>query len=153
MQIQDRAPFSYRVDAAVPAFNDAGPIVFMDAECALCSTGARAIARMDKKNEFRICPIQSELGRAIATHFGLDPNDQETWLYLVDGCAYGSLDAMIRAGSRLGGLGHVMAVFRILPQAAQDWLYRRIARNRYRLFGRGDMCATPDPALKRRLMR
>jgi predicted DCC family thiol-disulfide oxidoreductase YuxK len=40
---------------------------------------------------------------------------------------------------------------RILPRGVREWLYRRIARNRYR-FGRYDMCATPDPGLRRRLM-
>jgi predicted DCC family thiol-disulfide oxidoreductase YuxK len=40
---------------------------------------------------------------------------------------------------------------RILPRPARAWLYRRIARNRYRL-GRSDMCSLPDPELRRRLM-
>jgi predicted DCC family thiol-disulfide oxidoreductase YuxK len=39
-----------------------------------------------------------------------------------------------------------------LPRAVQDWLYRRMARNRYALFGRTDMCAVPDPRLRKRLM-
>jgi predicted DCC family thiol-disulfide oxidoreductase YuxK len=41
---------------------------------------------------------------------------------------------------------------RLLPRPAQDWLYRRLARNRYRLFGRTDICALPDPELRARLM-
>lgn len=147
-----RKAYSYRTDPDVPAFDDSGPIVFMDGECALCSRSARLIARLDRVGEFRICPVQSPTGRAVAAHYGLDPGDAETWLYLVDGRAHGSLDAMIRAGARLGGVGRLMAAFGLLPRGAQDWLYRRIARSRYRLFGRADLCATPDPALKARLM-
>ncbi|MGD2132864.1 MAG: DCC1-like thiol-disulfide oxidoreductase family protein [Maricaulaceae bacterium] len=148
-----RAPFSYRDDPAVPAFDDAGPIVFMDAECALCSTAARTIARLDRKEELRICPVQTDLGRAIAVHYGLDPNQQDTWLYLDGGRAWAASEAVIRAGGRLGGLGRLAFVLRILPRPARDRLYRRIALNRYRLFGRTDMCAIPDPQLQRRLMR
>ena len=44
-------------------------------------------------------------------------------------------------------------VLRILPRGLRNWLYRRFARNRYRLFGRADMCALPDPAFQRRLLR
>src|SRR5262249_56474567 len=43
-----RAPYSYRIDEAVPGFVDTGPVTVMDGECALCSAGARLIARLDK---------------------------------------------------------------------------------------------------------
>ena len=39
----------------------------------------------------------------------------------------------------------------LLPRAAREWLYRRVARNRYR-FGRTDMCDLPDPELRARLL-
>jgi predicted DCC family thiol-disulfide oxidoreductase YuxK len=152
MRLLNREAYSYRADSAVPSFEDKGPIVFMDGECALCSGVARAIAKLDRAEEFRICPIQSELGRAVLVHYGLDPENPDSWLYLEDGKAYASLDAIIRAGIRLGGLGQLLRAFMILPPSFQDWLYRRIARNRYSIFGREDMCAIPDPALRRRLL-
>jgi predicted DCC family thiol-disulfide oxidoreductase YuxK len=147
-----RAPYSYRIDEAVPGFEDTGPVTVMDGECALCSAGARLIARFDKAGEFRICRAQSELGGALLRHYGLDADDPESWLYIVDGRAYTSLDGMIRAGARLGGAGWVLQPLRLLPRPAQDWLYRRLARNRYRLFGRTDICALPDPELRARLI-
>jgi predicted DCC family thiol-disulfide oxidoreductase YuxK len=147
----ERPSYSYRDDPSVPAFDDGGPIAFMDGNCLLCASGARAISRFDRRREFRICPLQTPLGSAVAAHYGLVPGDPETWLYLVDGRAYSSMDAMIRIGQRLGGAGRAMAALRLLPRPAQDWIYRRIARNRYRL-GRTDICALPDPALRARLM-
>ena len=152
MRLAARDTYSYRSDDAVPAFEDSGPVVFMDAECALCSRGARLIARLDRAGEFRICPVQSPLGRSVLAHYGLDAGNPDSWLYLVDGKAYTSIDAMIRVGARMGGWGHLLRALSVLPRAVQDWLYRRIARNRYSLYGRTDMCALPDPALKRRLM-
>ena len=148
----ERARYSYRKDPDVPAFDDSVPLVFMDGTCVLCTAGARAIARFDRKGEFRICPVQSPLGQAVLKHYGLEPDDPESWLYVVDGKAYASLDAIIRVASRLGGVGRFLQALRVLPRPAQDWLYRRIARNRYRLFGRTDMCTVPDPALRARLM-
>lgn len=147
-----RDPYSYRGDSAVPAFDDGGPVTVMDGTCALCTRGARLIARFDKAAEFRICRSQSSLGAALLRHYGLDSDDPESWLYLADGRAYTSLDGMIRAGARVGGVGWLLQPLRLLPRPVQDWLYRRIARNRYRLFGRTDMCAVPDPALRARLM-
>lgn len=145
-------PYSYRNDGDVPTFDDSGPVAVMDGECTLCSTGARVIARFDTKCEFRICSTQTNLGHALLTHYGLDPGDPESWLFIEDGIAYTSLEGIVRAGRRLGGIGLVLQPLRLLPRPIQDWLYRRIARNRYRLFGRTDMCALPDPALRKRLI-
>jgi len=146
-----RPAFSYRDDPEVPAFDDAGPIAVMDGDCALCSWGARTIAQLDRKGEFRICPVGTPVGTALVRHYGLAPEDPETWLLIEDGRAWSGMEAIIRIGSRLGGPGRSAVAMRALPRPARDWLYRRIARNRYRL-GRSDMCATPDPELRRRLM-
>lgn len=143
---------SYRRDPAVPAFDDSGPVVFMDGDCVLCTRTARTIARLDRSGVFRICPIQSPTGSAVLRHYGLDVDNPESWLYLVDGEAYVSLDAVIRAGTKLGGIGRLIQVLRLLPRPVQDWLYRKIAQNRIRLFGRTDMCAVPDPDLRARLI-
>lgn len=152
MRLPEREGYSYRSDSAVPGFDDSAPVVFMDGECVLCTQAARVIARLDKTGTFRICPVRSPLGTSVLKHYGLDADNPESWLYLADGRAYTSIDAMIRAGRRLGGWGWLLAPLAILPRPVQDWLYCRLARNRYRLFGRTDMCAIPDASLRQRLI-
>lgn len=151
-QLPERRAFSYREDPAIPDFDDSGPIAVMDGDCALCGFGARMIARFDRAEQFRICPGQTELGTALLAHYGLRPDDPESWLLLMDGKVYGSLDAIVRVGATVGGVGHALWPLKLLPRAVQDWIYRRIARNRYALFGRSDMCALPDARLKARLL-
>jgi predicted DCC family thiol-disulfide oxidoreductase YuxK len=85
--LRARPPYSYRDDPAVPTFDDRGQIAIMDGECALCASGARAIARFDRKRLFRIGRTQSALGAALVRHYGLEPENPETWLYLEDGRA------------------------------------------------------------------
>lgn len=147
-----RPPYSYRDDPEVPDFGDTRPIAFMDGTCLLCATGARLIARLDHSGTIRICPIQTPLGHTVLKHYGMDPEDPATWLFLEDGVASSSFDGMIRVGRRIGGLGHLIRPLGLLPRGLQDWLYLRLARNRYRLFGRADLCEIPDPALRERLM-
>lgn len=147
-----RPPYSYLDDPEVPRFDAPRHLAVMDAQCALCARGARWIARHDRREEFRILPIQTPLGAALLRHYGMEPDDPNSWLYLTEGRAYSSLDAMIRVGERFGGLWRALSVLRLLPRPVQDWLYARVARNRYRLLGRTDMCALPDPALRKRLM-
>lgn len=147
----ERKAYSYRKDPAIPAFDDRGQIAIMDGDCALCSWGARTIARLDKSERFRICPVQSRTGDALVRHYGLDPMDPETWLFLEEGQAWSGMEAIIRIGERLGGAGRLVTLLRILPRGLREWVYRRIAHNRYR-FGKSDMCATLDEKLRRRLM-
>lgn len=147
-----RAAYSYRDDPDVPTFDDTGPVTVMDGDCVLCTQGARLIARFDRAQAFRICPVRTPLGQALLRHYGLDSDDPESWLYLAEGRAFTSIDAIIRAGARIGGVGWLLQPLRLLPRRVQDWLYRRIARNRYQLLGRTDLCAVPDPDLRARLI-
>lgn len=148
----DRPPFSYRDDPNVPEFSDGGPRTVMDAQCSLCARGAAWIARNDRNAEFRIIPVQSELGKALLHHYGLDPADPSSWLYIEDGRAFQSLQAVTQAAKRLGGAWHLVRVFGVLPVAAQDYLYGVVARNRYRILGTTDLCATTNPEIKKRLL-
>ncbi|WP_425070950.1 thiol-disulfide oxidoreductase DCC family protein [Sagittula sp. S175] len=151
MRPRSRSAFSWRLDPSVPTFDDSLWLVVMDGDCALCSATARRIARLDRDDRVRICRAQSRLGRALLAHFGLSPDDPESWVFIREGRAYGSLDAMIRL---LPGLHRAYLPLRALswlPSGLQDWLYARIARNRYH-FGKTDLCAMPDPELRRRLL-
>jgi predicted DCC family thiol-disulfide oxidoreductase YuxK len=114
--------------------------------------GGKAIAKLDKRGEFRICPVESAIGQALLRHYGLDPKNPDSWIYLSEGLAFASLDGVIAAGVRLGGFAKSFLVLSVLPAPLRDWLYRRIARNRYAVFGRARMCAVPDAALKQRLL-
>jgi predicted DCC family thiol-disulfide oxidoreductase YuxK len=128
------------------------PIAVMDATCALCSWGARVIHRLDRAGEIKIAPIQSQTGARLMRDNGLDPLDPDTWLFIEDGAVWRDFDALIRVGQRSGGVGRGLIVLKVLPSTFRNWLYQRIARNRYAMFGRGDMCALPDPAFRARFL-
>ncbi|WP_334191898.1 thiol-disulfide oxidoreductase DCC family protein [Pararhodobacter sp.] len=146
-------PYSFRNDPGVPDFDDSQPVAVMDADCALCSWGARMIHRLDASGQVRICPVQSPLGSALLRHYGLAIEDPSSWLFLDKGVAHQDFEAVLHAGRRLGGWARVTALLHLVPRPLRNWLYQRLARNRYALFGRGDMCQIPDAAFQRRLLR
>lgn len=146
-------PFSFRRDPQVPDFDDSAPLAVMDAECAICSWGARKIHRLDRTGTVRICPIQSPLGAALLNHYGLRPDDPSSWLFIDEGIAHRDFEAVVFAARRFGGWGRLASLLLILPRPVRDWLYKRLARNRYAIFGRADMCAVADPEFQKRLLR
>ena len=145
--------FSFRNDPAVPQFDAPDHFTVMDANCGLCARGAAWIARNDAQEKFRIVPVQSALGAALLRHYGMDPDDPLSWLYIEKGRAYTSLDAIVRVGRELGGIWKMLAIFNVLPRRAQDYLYGIIARNRYRFLGRKSFCDIPDPRIQSRVLR
>lgn len=148
-----REPYSFRMDPAVPDFDDSAPLAVMDGECAICSWGARMIHRLDRSGAVRICPIQTPLGAALLHHYGLLPEDPASWLFIDRGVAHVDFEAVLHGGQNFGGAARLVGILRIFPKPLRDWLYRRLARNRYAHFGRADLCSLPDPRLQKRLLR
>lgn len=144
--------FGYRTDVDVPAFPDDKSVIVFDGVCVLCSGFARFVAERDGTRQFRFVAAQSRLGRALYGHAGLDPVNYETNLLLADGRFFGKMDAFVRIMTMIGGVYHLARVVNWLPHRWSDWLYDRIAQNRYRLFGLAETCIVPDARWRDRVL-
>ena len=77
----------------------------------------------------------------------------ETNLLIQDGRAYGCMEAFVHIVSQLGGAWPCVRAILLLPRPLRNWLYERIARNRYALFGRCETCpAQREAAIAQRLI-
>jgi predicted DCC family thiol-disulfide oxidoreductase YuxK len=132
--------------------SDGEPAVLFDAVCLLCSANARFILRHDRGRRFRLASMQSEAGAALYRRFGIDPADPETLILVEGGRARRDSDAVLAIWSGLGWPWRAAAIARIVPAALRDPLYRWVARNRYRWFGRSETCWLPGPELADRFL-
>jgi len=123
-----------------------GPIIVFDGHCVLCSANARFVLRHDRRRRFRLAAAQSEAGAALHARFGLNREALETIVVIEDGRAITESDAVIAIAAGLGWPWRAAAAARFVPRALRDPLYRWVARNRYRWFGRRDSCWRPEPA-------
>jgi predicted DCC family thiol-disulfide oxidoreductase YuxK len=146
------APYSYRADPAVPAFPDDKALIVFDGVCVLCSGLARFVLERDRHFAFRLATAQSSLGQAIYRHYGLATQELESNIVIADGRAYAKLDTVAVVCRRLGAPWRALALLGLLPHALGDWLYDRVARSRYRLFGRTEACMIPPPAWRDRFI-
>jgi predicted DCC family thiol-disulfide oxidoreductase YuxK len=144
--------YSYRDDPAVPAFADDKPVIIFDGHCVFCSAWARFVLRVDRRGVYRLLPAQSQLGRALYRHYGLDPENYETNILVQDGRAWFKADGSIRMAVGLGFPWSAAAVFRLLPERWREGLYDLVARNRLRIFGRSDVCYLPRPEYRDRFL-
>jgi predicted DCC family thiol-disulfide oxidoreductase YuxK len=131
---------------------DGRDLIVFDGECVLCSGFFRFITRVDRTQRFHFAHAQSPFGQALYTALGLPNDDFETNLIIVDGVVHTHLDSFAAAMRAIGWPWRALGVIRLLPRPLKTFLYARIARNRYALFGRYDTCMMPDPSLSARFI-
>lgn len=126
-------------------------IILYDGVCVLCSRWVRFVAARDPERLFRFAAIQTPYGRALAQKLGIDPDEPDTNALVMAGLGYRRSDAAIAVLSRLPGWGWVSAG-RLAPRVLRDAVYRAVARNRYRIFGRHEACDLGGPDLRDRVI-
>lgn len=136
-----------------PSGDETGhPIILFDAACVLCSANARFVLERDRKALFRLASMQGPVGQALYRRYGLDPDDPASML-LVDGLRMRrDSDAVLGIYEGLGFPWRLATLFRIVPAVLRDPIYRWIARNRYRWFGRREQCWVAPPQYRDRIL-
>jgi predicted DCC family thiol-disulfide oxidoreductase YuxK len=118
-------------------------IIVFDGICHVCTAGVRWFQRLRVEPPFRLIPMQSAAGKALLAEYGIDPEDPVTFLVLDQGRRFTESDASIHVIAAAGGLWRMIHVVRLVPRRWRDALYRLLARNRYRWFGRRSACYLP----------
>lgn len=127
-------------------------LIVFDGECVLCSAFFSFVVKKDKQKQFHFSIAQSEFGEALYEYYGLKPEDYDTNLVFINGKLYERLHGFFASMKLLGWPYRVVNIFQFLPNAFLDWAYYKIARNRYKLFGRRETCMVPSQALKDRFI-
>lgn len=121
------------------------PVIVFDGVCVLCSRWVDFILRHDRAGHFRLAAMQGTQGRALLSAHGLSPDDPSSFLLVQGGQGYSDTDAIARVLRQLGGRWRAAsALLRLVPKAVRDPAYRWTARNRYRLFGKRELCRVPE---------
>lgn len=119
--------------------------------CVLCSGWIPFVAWRDDGGRFRYTSIQSPYGRALAQTVGIDPDEPDTNAVVLDGKVFQRSDAALTVLATLPGWRWAGRLG-VIPRSTRDGLYRFIARNRYRVFGRSQTCDLAPPWLAGRIM-
>jgi predicted DCC family thiol-disulfide oxidoreductase YuxK len=126
-------------------------LILFDGDCVLCSHWAHVVHRRDRAGRFKFVAIQSQYGRALAARFDIDAEMPQTNLAVINGRVSFKSDTALDILAQLPGRRWTSAA-RVIPRAVRNWLYDRIARNRYQWFGRRERCWAGDPAFRTRIL-
>ncbi len=140
----------------VASFNtsvEATSIVLFDGVCNFCDATVRFIIDRDVKNVFQFTSIQSETGQALLKKYNA-PNDLST-IVLIDtkkGVVNTKSSAILKIAKHLKAPWFLAYVFIIVPKPLRDMAYTIFAKNRYRWFGKKEVCEIPTLEVQSRFL-
>ncbi|RBP45454.1 putative DCC family thiol-disulfide oxidoreductase YuxK [Roseimicrobium gellanilyticum] len=132
--------------------NSSPPIILFDGVCNLCAWAVRFIIERDPRGVFRFASLQSPVGQELMQKHGLNPSQLDSFVLVENDCAYSESTAALRVARHLGGAWPLFYGAIVLPRFVRDPIYKLIARNRYRWFGKKDTCMIPTPELRARFL-
>lgn len=128
-------------------------IILFDGVCNLCDSFIQYVIRRDKRDVFRFAVQQSEIGRKILKHIGIDPEKTDSVVLYEPGIAYFTKSsAGAEIAKSLSGIGRLDILNRIFPRVFSDKFYDIIAKNRYKWFGKKDNCMIPTAEMRAKFL-
>lgn len=146
-------PASHTRPTPAPLLKTGETVVLFDGVCKLCNGWARFLIRHDHDRRVRLAAVQSPEGQALLAWAGLPLDQFDTIAVIRDRHYWERSEAVFEIIAQLPARWRPLLLLRAIPRFLRDWAYDRIARNRYRLFGKYDTCLLPDPDHEQRFLK
>lgn len=135
-----------------PILRPGESVVLFDGVCKLCNRWAKFIIRHDREHRIRLASVQSPEGQILLAWARLPVSQFDTIVVISNNVVFVRSEAFFEILLRLPRPWRWLTVGRLIPTVLRDWLYNKIASNRYRLFGRYDSCLLPSADHERRFL-
>ena len=127
-------------------------IILFDGVCNVCNGYVQFVIKRDPKAYFKFASLQSEEGQALLQKYGL-PTDTLDTIVLVEGDrAYTYSTVPLRVVRKLHRLWPLLYGFILVPTFIRNPIYRFVAANRYKWFGKKEACMIPTPEIRARFL-
>lgn len=118
------------------------PILIFDGVCNLCNVFINEIIKRDENKIMRYTTLQSDTFQQLTKGFS-QPLETDSVLLIKNGNLYSESDVAIQVFYLLGYPWRILYLLRWIPKGIRNYVYRWIAKNRYRLFGKRESCMMP----------
>ena len=119
-------------------------IILFDGVCNFCNFWVNFTIDRDKDNIFRFAALQSEAGQKLLQEYKLNVSDFDTFVLIVNDKHFTKSTAALKIARKLNYPVKVLYYFIFIPKFLRDLIYSLIAINRYKIFGRRNICRIPS---------
>jgi predicted DCC family thiol-disulfide oxidoreductase YuxK len=127
-------------------------IILFDGVCNFCNSSVNFVIERDKKSTIKFAALQSDAGQQLLQQFNLPTNQFNSFVYIEGGKLFTESTASLRVVKNLPAPWPVVYGFIIVPKFIRDGIYKWIAKNRYKWFGKKDQCMIPSPEIRSRFL-
>lgn len=124
-------------------------IIYFDGVCGLCNGFVDFVMRRDVRNVFHFATLQGNHGQDLKKN---NFPESDSVILFHNGVYYTESGAALMILKLLGFPWKICYVLIIIPGFVRNIVYRFIARNRYRWFGKRNECRIPTPAEKKKFL-
>jgi predicted DCC family thiol-disulfide oxidoreductase YuxK len=128
------------------------PLILFDGICNLCNGSVQFIIKHDPAAKFSFASLQSPAAKRLLHHFKLPSEDIYSILLIKNEILFDRSDALLEIAKDLNGVWRVFRIFKFLPKGLRDSLYKLVANNRYKIFGKQESCLIPTKDLRARFI-
>ncbi len=127
-------------------------IILFDGVCNLCAWSVRFIMERDPTGLFHFASLQSDAGQCLLVEHKLNPDSMDSFVLIENNHAYTESNAALHVAKHLSRPWPCLYICIIIPKFLRDPVYRFIAKNRYRWFGKNESCLMPTLEHKSRFL-
>jgi predicted DCC family thiol-disulfide oxidoreductase YuxK len=127
-------------------------ILLFDGVCNLCNGFVQFVLKRNKRRNIVFGALQSESGQKILRERGLPIEEFESLIVLTDGKTFKKSQAFFALCAQLDFPWPLLCILRVIPRPLSDFIYDKIARSRYRIFGKRDVCMLPTEDIQDRFL-
>jgi predicted DCC family thiol-disulfide oxidoreductase YuxK len=127
-------------------------VILFDGVCNLCNGFVQFVIARDPAGRFRFGPLQSAAAQRLIATSQIGEHGPDSVVLVEDGRVWTRSTAALRVVRHLHRPWPIAYGFIVVPRPLRDWVYDTVARNRYRWFGRRDVCMVPTPDLRKRFL-
>ncbi|KYG91655.1 thiol-disulfide oxidoreductase DCC family protein [Metasolibacillus sp. FSL K6-0083] len=125
-------------------------IVLFDGECHFCDASVQFIIKRDPKGYFQFASLQSEVGRELLERYQVPKAD--SIVLIENGRYFLQSTAALKIARRLQGFWRFAYVFIAVPTGVRNFAYDKLAKNRYKWFGKKELCELPSQDIRQRFL-
>lgn len=128
------------------------PVLLFDGVCNLCNLSVQFILKNEKNQKLKFAAIQSEAGKRLLSHYQIDPNQTNSVILIADNLVYTKSNAVLKLTHFLRFPYSSGKLLSAVPITMRNFLYKKVANNRYNWFGKRESCMIPTPQLRKRFL-
>ncbi|MEO5571835.1 MAG: thiol-disulfide oxidoreductase DCC family protein [Bacteroidia bacterium] len=126
-------------------------IILFDGVCNYCSRWVDIIIKHDKKDYFRFATLQSETAKKLLNQKGIgEVNFPDSVILIEKGKLFLKSDAGLEVFRKVGFPFSILYCLIVFPKSIRDGIYDFIANNRYKWFGKKEVCRIPETDVEKR---